>query len=160
MDRFVANEGSMTAHSLPILIVEDSADDFFFLERSFKLAEVPNELRHVDDGQRAIDYLEGTGPYADRVANPLPSLILLDLKLPLMDGFEVLSWIRKQPMLRHIIVIVLTSSTQERDIERAYELGANAFLVKPTSVDKLIEIVQSLEIFWFRHNRFGSLPRT
>ena len=148
----------MTAFPHPILVVEDNADDFFFLERAFKLAEVPNELRHADDGQRALDYLQGAGLFTDRAANPLPSLILLDLKLPLMHGFEVLGWIRKQPALKHIVVIVLTSSSEVRDVERAYELGANAFLVKPTSVDKLIEIVRSLETFWLRHNKFGSLP--
>jgi CheY-like chemotaxis protein len=150
----------MTALLHPILVVEDSADDFFFLERSFKLAEVPNELRHADDGQRALDYLQGTGLFADREANPLPSLILLDLKLPLMHGFEVLSWIRKQPALKHIVIIVLTSSSEERDVARAYELGANAFLVKPTSIDTLTEIVRSLEFFWLRHNKFGSLPKS
>lgn len=158
MDRSVAYDMSTTASPHAILIVEDSADDFFFLERSFKLAEIPNELRHVDDGQRAINYLQGIAPFDDRAANPLPSLILLDLKLPLLHGFEVLSWIRRQPKIKNTVVIIMTSSSEERDVAKAYELGANAFLVKPTSVDKLTNIVRSLEIFWLRHNKFGMLP--
>jgi DNA-binding response OmpR family regulator len=85
---------------------------------------------------------------------PLPALILLDLKLPLKHGFEVLVWLRQQPSLRGIIVIILTSSSEERDVSQAYDLGTNAYLVKPTSVDKLTEIVGALDTFWFRYNRF------
>ena len=150
----------MTASPHLILIVEDSSDDFFFLQRSFNLADVINELRLVSDGQQAVDYLQGNAPFHDRAAYPLPSLILLDLKLPLMDGFEVLSWIRQQPLLKNIIVIVLTSSSEEKDVARAYELGANAFLVKPTSIDKLTDIVRSLELFWLQHNKFAFLSAT
>jgi CheY-like chemotaxis protein len=157
MDVFV-HDMSTTASSLSILIVEDSADDFFFLERSFKLAEISNVLHHADDGQRAIDYLQGVAPFNDRATYPLPSLVLLDLKLPLMHGFEVLSWIRKHPATKNIVVIVMTSSSEDKDVEKAYELGANAFLVKPASIDKLTDIVRSLDVFWLRHNKFGALP--
>jgi DNA-binding response OmpR family regulator len=147
----------MSASSHPILIVEDSPDDLFFLQRSFKIAEVPNELCHVVDGQQAIDYLKGIGPYFDRTAYPLPALVLLDLKLPLKHGFEVLASLRQQPSLRSIVVIILTSSSEESDVSKAYELGANAYLVKPTSVDKLTEIVRALDTFWLRHNKFKML---
>jgi DNA-binding response OmpR family regulator len=148
----------MSASNHPILIVEDSPDDFFFLERSFHIAEIQTELRHVDDGQKAIDYLQGTGPFADREAHPLPSLVLLDLKLPLKHGFEVLAWLRQQSPWRSIVVLILTSSSEDADVSKAYELGANAFLVKPTSVDRLIEIVRAVDSFWLRHNKFNSLP--
>jgi CheY-like chemotaxis protein len=148
----------MSALSHPILIVEDNRDDLFFLQRSFAIAEIPNELRNVGDGQQAIDYLQGIGPYFDRTAYPLPALVLLDLKLPLKHGFEVLASLRQQPSLRGIVVIILTSSSEESDVSKAYDLGANAFLVKPTSVDKLTEIVRALDTFWLRHNKFKTLP--
>ena len=148
----------MSGSSHPILIVEDSEDDLYMLQRSLRIAEIANASRHVEDGQQAIDYLQGVGPYCDRAAYPLPALILLDLKLPLKNGFEVLAWIRQQPVLKTIVVIILTSSGENQDVTQAYELGANAFLVKPTSVDKLTEIVKSLEIFWLRHNKFKVWP--
>ena len=148
----------MSASPSAILIVEDSPDDLFFLQRSFEIAGIRSILRSVEDGQQAMDYLQGSGPFADRTAYPLPSLVLLDLKLPLKHGFEVLAWLRQQPLLRGIVVVVLTSSSEERDIARAYDLGANAFLVKPTSIDKLTAIVRALDTFWLQHNKFKSLP--
>jgi len=144
--------------SPPILIVEDNADDWFLLERSFGIANVPNVLRRVADGQQAIDYLQGSASYRDRAANPLPSLVLLDLKLPFKNGFEVLAWLRQQHQLIGIVVVILTSSSEDKDVSKAYELGANAYLVKPTSVNRLTETVQALNIFWFDHNKFKALP--
>lgn len=144
----------MTASSHPILVVEDSRDDLFFLQRSFRTAEIPNELHHVRDGQEAIDYLQGVGSFSNREANPFPALVLLDLKLPGKHGFEVLTWMRQQTSLAGLIVVVLSSSGEESDVSKAYELGANAFLVKPTSIEKLTEIVRALDSFWLRHNRF------
>jgi len=143
----------MSDSSPSVLIVEDNLDDLYILKRAFRLAGTPNKLHHVDDGQRAIDYLAGMGPYADRSSHPLPSLVLLDLKLPVKHGFEVLAWIKEQPSYRGIIVVILTSSSEEKDVAQAYDLGANAFLVKPTSAEKLTEIVRALDIFWLRHNR-------
>jgi DNA-binding response OmpR family regulator len=141
----------MSNSGYPILVVEDSRDDFFFLQRSFKIAGIPNGLYHVEDGQQAIAYLQGSSPFLDR------ALILLDLKLPLKNGFEVLSWLRKQEPLEGVIVIVLSSSSEVSDVSKAYELGANAYLVKPTSIDKLTEIVRALDTFWLRHNKFLQL---
>lgn len=148
----------MNASDRVILVVEDDANDLFFLKRAFGIAHVVNELHHVENGQQAIDYLQGIGPFSDRITYPLPSLVLLDLKLPLKHGFEVLACIRQQPLLRNIVIVILTSSSEEKDVSKAYDLGANAFLVKPTSAEKLTEIVRALEMFWFRHNRFWSLP--
>ena len=144
----------MSSSSHPILIVEDNADDLYILKRSFRLAEISNELRHVEDGQQAIEYLQGVGPFFDRIAYPLPSLVLLDLKLPIKDGFDVLTWIRQHPHLKGLIVLILSSSGEDGDVSRAYELGANAFLVKPASIDKLTEMVRTLGMFWLNHNRF------
>jgi len=144
--------------SPPILIVEDNADDWFLLERSFGIANVQNVLRRVADGQQAIDYLQGSASYRNRTDYPLPSLVLLDLKLPFKHGFEVLAWLREQRQLIGIVVVILTSSSEDTDVSKAYELGANAYLVKPTSVSRLTEAVRALRIFWFDHNKFKALP--
>src|SRR5690242_11058819 len=114
-----------------ILLVEDRDDDVVLAEQALKRACVTNPVRIVKDGNEAIAYLSGQGRYSSRTDHPLPALILLDLKLPGTDGFEVLKWIREQPETRTIPVVVLTSSEQMRDVNRAYALGANSFLVKP-----------------------------
>lgn len=144
----------MSKLPLSILVVEDNEDDLFILKRSFKLAGTSNELKHVSDGQQAIDYLQGTPPFDQRDLYPLPSLVLLDLKLPMKHGLEVLHWVREQSVLDGLIVVVLTSSSEDRDIARAYELKANAFLVKPASAREMTEIVQALDVFWLKHNKY------
>ena len=106
--------------SLPvILLVEDNDDDIFMMRRALGLADVMNPLRVVTDGQQAFDYLSGAREYGNRERHPLPFLIFLDLKLPYFDGFEVLSWMRQQRALDSVVVIVLTSSAETRDQERA-----------------------------------------
>lgn len=144
----------MSAPSHSILVVEDNPDDLFILKRAFKLAGTPNDLHHAEDGQQAIDYLLGVSPYDDRSTYPRPSLVLLDLKLPMKHGLEVLAWIKKQPVCRGIAVIILTSSSEDNDVSRAYDLGANAYLVKPTSAEKLTEIVRAVDAFWLRYNKY------
>src|SRR6476619_4385714 len=114
-----------------ILLVEDRGEDILLIQKAFHRAGVVNPRLAVRDGEQAIAYLSGTGPYSNRAEYPLPWLILLDLKMPRVDGFEVLKWIRSQPELRRLIVVVLTSSEQLKDVNRAYELGANSFMVKP-----------------------------
>ena len=113
-----------------ILVVEDREDDILLIRRAFDRASVTNPIQVVRDGEEAIAYLIGEGQYANRDEYPLPVLVLLDLKLPRKDGFEVLSWIRSQPGIRSLPVVVLTSSNQIRDVNRAYQLGANSFFVK------------------------------
>ena len=140
-----------------ILVVEDNEDDWFILQRAIKVANILNPVRHVPDGQQAIDYLQGAGPFSDRTAFPSPSLVLLDLKLPVKQGFEVLSWARQNPLLKGMVIVILTSSKAESDIAKAYALGANAFLVKPTAADKLADAMKAMDIFWFRHNQFQYL---
>ncbi|WP_375403740.1 response regulator [uncultured Sphingomonas sp.] len=136
-----------------VLLVEDNPDDAELIRHAFMKAGVANPLIVVDDGDKAIDYLHGRSIYADRAAFPLPGLFLLDLKLPRRSGFEVLESIRANRPTRNIPVIVLTSSNQANDIERAYELGANSYLVKPIGRDALITMVRSLDAFWLKLNQ-------
>ena len=136
-----------------ILQVEDREEDVYLLKRAIQRAEIEAEVRAVVDGQEAIDYIEGKGRFGDREQFPLPYLILLDLKLPLKTGFDVLAWIRAQPTLRTLIVIVLSSSIDEGDLEKAYQLGANAFLVKPSDVTTLVEMCKAMKLFWLTHNQ-------
>jgi len=138
--------------SRTILQVEDQEDDVFFLKRAFKDAGILNPLQVATNGQEAMDYLSGTGRFADRNQFPIPFLMLLDLRLPQVMGLEVLKWLRAQPELRTIIVIVLTSSPAASDLETAYGLGANAFLVKPSNPWDLRETARKLKEFWLQLN--------
>jgi len=135
----------------PILLVEDEPDDVFFVQHAMEQAGVLHPIQVSSDGQQAIDYLSGAGKYANRQEFPLPCLVLLDLKLPLVMGLDVLKWIRQQPGLS-AIVIVLTSSRQNEDITTAYRLGANAYLVKSPDLNKLQEMANAIKRFWLVHN--------
>jgi CheY-like chemotaxis protein len=135
-----------------ILLVEDNEDDQFFMKQAQQKAGIQNPMHIVHDGQQALDYLKGAGEYGDRQKYPLPFLVLLDLKLPLVSGLEVLEWIRSQPALETIIIVFLTSSREDRDIDRAYRLRANSYLVKPATAAKLEEMVKSLGEYWLRYN--------
>jgi|SRR5690348_1028830 len=120
----------MKAQAL-ILVVEDDENDAVLIRRTLTRAGVPNPRQFVKSGEAAISYLVGVGAYADRKRHPLPGLVLLDLRMPGMDGLEVLRWIRQHPFYRDLRVVVLTSSDELRDVNEAYRLGANSFLVKP-----------------------------
>ena len=137
----------------PILLVEDLEADAFLLQYAFRSAEITTPLQIVTDGQMAIDYLVGAGKFSDRAQFPLPALVLLDLKLPYVMGMEVLAWIRQQPTLKRLIVIILSASVNEGDIAQAYELGVNAFLVKPSDLDTLTDMCKALKHFWLTHNK-------
>ena len=136
-----------------ILHVEDRPEDVFLLKYAFTRAEITNPVQVAIDGQEAIDYLAGKGKYADRAQFPFPCLVLLDLKLPVKSGIEVLQWIRSQPSLKSLIVIILSSSIYEGDIKRAYELGVNAFLVKPSESKVTFDMCKALKHFWLEHNQ-------
>jgi len=140
-----------------ILLVEDDQNDVFFLQYAFQEAGISNPLQVAADGQQAIDYLEGNGAYSDRSRFPFPGLVLLDLKLPVKMGLDVLHWVRNQTQLQHLLVIVLTSSSNIRDVDDAYRLGARAFLVKPVSTDKRIEMARAIKQFWLGLNEPSSL---
>jgi CheY-like chemotaxis protein len=136
----------------PVLYVEDEENDVFFMQRAFDQAGLRNPLLTVENGREAIHYLQGKGDYHDRSKHPLPFMILLDLKLPYLPGLDVLKWIRDQPELKTMLVVVLTSSSEDEDINLAYKLGANSFLVKPPTANKLLEMVKSLGDYWFNKN--------
>ena|SRR6267378_3473536 len=136
-----------------VLIAEDDPTDVFLLQRAFAAAGIPATLHFVRDGQEAIDYLEGGATYADREAHPLPDLLLLDLKMPKLNGFDVLAWLRQQPGLKRLLVTVLTSSDQPTDINRAYDLGANSYLLKPHSSQELSELVKRVQKYWLEINQ-------
>jgi CheY-like chemotaxis protein len=132
-----------------ILLVEDREDDVFLLRRSFSKAGITNPMQVVRNGEEAISYLIGTGKYLDRAEFPLPELILLDLKMPKLDGFEVLKWLRSQHQLARIRVVVLTCSDNIQDVNRAYALGANSFLVKPQNLNRYVELSKFINDYWF-----------
>jgi DNA-binding response OmpR family regulator len=131
-----------------ILMAEDDDNDVFFLERAFKQAQITNPRQRVEDGEEAIAYLRGDGEYSDRRKFPLPYFMLLDLKLPRKNGFEVLAWARQQPHIKRLPIAVLTSSKAAPDINRAYDAGANTYLVKPVNFEDLLETIRSLNRFW------------
>jgi CheY-like chemotaxis protein len=135
-----------------ILLVEDDANDEFLFKHAARVVDLTAPLQVVTDGRRAIDYLKGAGAYADRAQFPLPTLILLDLKLPLVMGMEVLKWIRAQPELQAIIVIIFTSSHLPSDVEKAYRLGANSFVAKPSAPEMLREVLVLIKEFWLGVN--------
>jgi CheY-like chemotaxis protein len=132
--------------------VEDEKNDVFLMERAFGMASVPTDVRVACDGREALRYLRGEGEYADRKQHPLPCLTLLDLNLPHVHGLEVLKQIREEPHLRKLIVVVLTSSVADSDIEQAYELGANSYLSKPNGLDEVQELVELFGQYWLNKN--------
>ena len=133
---------------LRILVVEDDEEDIGLLRHAFTRVGGGVPVRFVKDGDHAVAYLSGAPPFQDRQEFPLPTLILLDLKLPRRSGLEVLDWIRARPELRKTPVIVFTSSREDEDIDRAYERGANSYLVKPPDFKGLIEMVEALRVYW------------
>lgn len=135
-----------------ILLVEDSPDDVFFMRRAMKSAGLQAPLQVAGDGQTAIDYLDGSRIFANRSDYPLPCLVLLDLKLPQVLGLDVLKWVRSRPEFLTLPVVVLTSSSERSDLERAYRLGANSFMVKPTDPGDLLGLAKCFQDYWFRYN--------
>jgi CheY-like chemotaxis protein len=142
----------MKQHQI-ILYAEDDENDAFLVERAFNQAEISNPLLIVPDGNEAIQYLAGTGKYADRKNHPLPCLVLLDLKMVGKSGLEVLKWIRNQPSVCTLPVIMLTSSHLDADVHRSYLLGANGFLVKPNTPDAMLIMAKAIKDYWLRLNR-------
>ena len=127
-----------------ILLVEDDPADVFIFKRALARANIVNPVIIVTDGQEAVDYLSNNGKYSDHEKHPLPFVIFLDLKLPYLDGFEVLTWIRQQPPLQSIVVIVLTGSDETRDHQRANTLGARSYLVKPPEPEDIRQLMESM----------------
>ncbi len=132
-----------------VLLVEDDLNDIFLVKRAFKKARLQNPLNVVTDGQEAIHYLRGVGKYADRETYPLPTLIVMDIKMPRRTGFEVLEWVKGQGRpLRRIPIVIVSSSDNPSDINQAYELGANAYMVKPMDYRAVEHLFQSITHYW------------
>ena len=144
----------MPTESIPILLVEDNYNDVLLIQRAFRKAKIEPPMSIVSDGDEAISYLAKQGKYADTESFPVPLLVLLDLKLPRRSGLEVLSWIRQQPQLRGLLVIVLTSSQENSDLARAYDLGANSYLVKPIDFQDFVSLIKLIDTYWFKTNKF------
>ena len=143
-----------TFNQQTILLVEDNEDDVFIMQNAFRRASVPNPLQVVGDGDQAIAYLQGEGMYSDRQRYPLPIVILLDLNMPRKNGLEILGWLRQQPGLKRAAVHILTASSRQADIERAFDLGANAYIVKPSKVEALVEMLKA----WHSSSQFQAFP--
>ncbi|HKW16328.1 MAG TPA: response regulator [Terriglobales bacterium] len=141
-----------------VLLIEDDPSDFRLIQRAFKKMAERLEIFRLTNGDEAIAYLSGDDPYENRAAHPLPSILLLDLKLPRRSGFEVLEWLRRQTSaLSRLPVVVLTSSRHSIDVNRAYDLGANSYLVKPESSGKLEEMTSQFRNYWMMLNEFPNL---
>jgi CheY-like chemotaxis protein len=140
-----------------ILLVEDDSNDILFIQRAFRRSKLENPIQVVRDGDEAVEYLAGSGDYADRNLYPLPGMILLDLKLPRRSGLEVLEWLKQQPIIKRIPVVILTSSKENIDIDRAYDIGVNSYLLKPVNHNALNDMIETLNAFWLRLNCYPSI---
>ncbi|KPK62466.1 chemotaxis protein CheY [candidate division WOR_3 bacterium SM23_42] len=140
----------MSNNGHAILLVEDDHNDVLLIKRAFQKVNIANPIIVVNDGEQAISYLAGREPYVERA---LPMLVLLDLKLPRKSGHEVLEWLRQQSTLRRLPVVVLTASSESSDVNLAYDLGANSYLVKPVTFDSLVQMVKTLNLYWLILNK-------
>ncbi len=142
-----------------ILLVEDNADDAELTMRAFRKANILNEIVHVEDGQEATDYLFAGGKWSGRDVSDLPQVVLLDLKLPRLDGLAVLQAIRKSERTRLLPVVILTSSKEEKDLIRGYSLGANSYVQKPVDFDQFLAAARQLSLYWLLLNEPPPAPR-
>ena len=136
-----------------ILLVEDNPDDELLTIRALKKNRISNEIVVAHDGVEAIDFLMATGMFAGRNINEVPELILLDLKLPKINGLEVLKHLRSEPHTKYVPVVILTSSSEEQDIIKSYDLGANSFVQKPVDFDEFLEAARQLGVYWLIINK-------
>jgi len=143
----------MTTQPFTILHVEDDPNDVLLVNRAIQKSNAAMIVRSVTDGDQALAYLAGRESFSDRQEFPLPHLVLLDLKMPRKSGLEVLSWIRQQPRLKRMVVVIFTSSKHDQDINRAYDLGANSYLVKPVGFDALQETMKQVNHYWGKLNQ-------
>jgi len=142
------------ANTVPILVADDDAHDTLLVKMAVQRAALGLQLNSVEDGEEVIDYLFGRAQYADRHARPFPKLLLLDLKMPRLNGFDVLDFVRQQPGLRQLPIVIFSSSDDPKDIQRAYDGGANSYLCKPHSNDDLSALLKALEDYWCKFNHF------
>lgn len=145
----------MMSNQPPILLVEDNEDHVLLLRHAFQKAGITNPVQVANNGEDAVAYLEGKGRYSNWKEFPLPLIVLLDIKMPGMNGFDVLRWIRQQPGLKALRVAMLTSSDLGQEIKMAYDLGANVFLTKPVDLERLVEMVKVVRAHWLE---FAQVP--
>jgi CheY-like chemotaxis protein len=139
-----------------ILLVDDSEDDLMLMRDAFKQAKCDHPLQGVCNGEEAIAYLTGEGPYSDRDKFPLPIVMLLDLNMPRKNGYDVLVWVRAQPALKYLPIFILTASARSEDVERAFYLGTTSYLVKPSNLETLEAMIRCL-CAWIQINHFPPL---
>ena len=150
----------MNASALPILLVEDSPDDALLIQRACRKANLANPVQHVSDGEEAVAYLSGAPPWSDRAKFPLPVFMLLDLKLPRRSGLEVLEWVRRESAVKRLPVVVLTSSRESVDVNRAYDIGVNSYLTKPVGFEALLEMVKNINLYWLVLNEHPEIRQS
>ncbi len=138
---------------MSILLVEDNYNDILLIQRAFRKANIRQPMNMVSNGDEAIAYLSRKGEYSNTQTYPIPKLVLLDLKLPRRSGLEVLEWIHQQPVLKRLLVVVLTSSRENSDLDRAYDLGANSYLVKPVNFQDFVKLIELVDTYWFNLNQ-------
>lgn len=145
-------------NNVPILLAEDDENDIFLMGRAFSRAGIPNPLHVVHNGQEAIDYLSGTGNFTERDKYPIPGLMLLDLKMPWMDGFDVLKWLRDHREFDTMPVVVLTSSKLQADVDKSRQFGVYDYRVKPHGFEDLVRLLDDVRQCWLdeRFNRHGA----
>ena len=149
--------GMMGLKKSGILLVEDDSNDILFIRRAVRQSKLENPKQVVRDGDEAVAYLSGEGDYADRNLYPLPGMILLDLKLPRRSGLEVLECVRNQTVIIRIPVEKLTSSRENIDVDRAYDIGVNSYLLKPVNYNALNDMIETLNAFWLKLNCYPSI---
>jgi CheY-like chemotaxis protein len=143
----------MLSEPKTVLLVDDSPDERLLFARAAQKSGVRYTLQTVTNGEEAVAYLSGYGEYSDRTRFPLPDLLVLDVNMPEMDGFETLEWVRKQAAWRWLPVVMFSTSTRREDIQKAYELTANSYVMKPTHLSGLLQIVKMLEVYWLNLNQ-------
>jgi two-component system response regulator len=147
-----------TAHAVEILIVDDSPEDLELALRALRKANIANGIQIARDGVEALEFIFGEGAYAGRKMEDGPKVILLDLKLPKVDGLDVLKRIKGDPRTQGIPVVVLTSSLEQNDVVESYKLGANSYIVKPVSFERFATAVQQLGLYWLLLNQLSPSP--
>ena len=138
---------------MSILLIEDDYNDVLLIQRAFRKARIQTPMIQVSNGEEAIAYLSQQGQYEDKETYSVPKLILLDLKLPRLSGLEVLAWIRQQPLVRRLLVVILTSSQESSDLDRAYDLGINSYLVKPVNFQDFVKLIERVDEYWIELNQ-------
>jgi two-component system response regulator len=152
-DTIEINRPDMNETEVEILIVEDNPDDAELAIRALKKSNLANHVTHLTDGAEALDFLFGTGSFLNRNINNIPKVILLDLKMPKVNGLEVLQQVKSNPLTKMIPVVILTSSAEDPDIKKSYALGANSYIVKPVEFNNFAKIISDLGMYWLVVNK-------